>query len=92
LVSIVGRNGREKQYGAVPSFIVTFEKVIKNFIDKEVQPLITLLNSNISSIKEDDTKKRFENMLTEYRNAGEAVRMLSKLIGKSNGGSQNGKN
>jgi DNA-binding transcriptional regulator GbsR (MarR family) len=92
LVSIVGRNGREKQYGAVPSFIVTFEKVIKNFIDKEVQPLIGLLDSNISSIKEDDTKKRFENMLIEYRNAGEAVRMLSKLIGKSNGGIQNGKN
>jgi DNA-binding transcriptional regulator GbsR (MarR family) len=91
LVSIVGKNGRETQYGAVPSFIVTFEKIVKNFIDKEVQPLVNLLDSNIASIKDNDTKKRFENMLVEYRNAGEAIKMLSKFIGKANGGNQNGK-
>lgn len=90
LVSIIGKNGREKQYGAVPSFIVTFEKIIRNFIEKEVNPLIVLLNSNMDSIKEEDTKKRFQNMLIEYKNAGESIRMLSKFIGKLNGGNKNG--
>ena len=84
-VSITGKNGREKQYGAVPSFIVTFDKIVRNFIDKEVNPLVNLLDSNINLIKDDNTKKRFENMLIEYKKAGESIRMLSKFI-KINGG------
>ena len=90
LVSIIGKNGREKQYGAVPSFIVTFEKIIRNFIDKEVNPLINLLDSNISSIKDEDTQDRFKNMLNEYKSAGESIKMLSNFIGKLNGGNKDG--
>lgn len=92
LVSIIGKNGREKQYGAVPSFITTFEKVMKNFITKEVDPLVNLLESNISSIKEEGTKNRFNNMLEEYKNAGESIKLISKFIGKLNGGIKNGSN
>jgi DNA-binding transcriptional regulator GbsR (MarR family) len=90
LVSVIGKSGREKQYGAVPSFIATFERVVKNFINKEVNPLINLLESNIASLKEDGTKQRFENMLEEYKQAHESIKMLSKIIGKMNGGTQNG--
>ena len=85
LVSITGKNGREKQYGAVPSFIVTFDKLVRNFIEKEVNPLVNLIDSNINSIKDGDTKKRFENMLIEYKKAGESIQMLSRFI-KINGG------
>lgn len=85
-VSIVGKSGKEKQYGAVPSFIITFEKIVRNFISKEVDPLINLLQTNINSMNDENTKKRFQDMLTEYQIAGESIKMLAKFIGKSNGG------
>lgn len=83
-VSITGKNGREKQYGAVPSFIGAFDKLIRKFIEKEVNPLIKLLDSNMASIEDKDTRKRFENMIVEYQKAGESIQMLSRFI-KING-------
>lgn len=88
LVSIIGKNGREKQYGSVQSFISVFEKLVKNFIEKEVNPLIKLINNNMNRIEEKETKQRFENMLTEYKKAGESIQMLSRFI-KINGGTKN---
>ena len=79
-VSIIGKNGREKQYGAVPSFIAAFDKLVRNFIDTEVNPLIKLIDSNVAIIDDEKTKKRFENMLVEYKKAGESIQLLSKLI------------
>jgi len=85
LVSSLGKNGKEKQYGAVPSFISVFEKIVKNFIKKEVHPLVNLLESNIETLEDENKKKRFEDMLVEYKKAGEAIQMLSRFI-KTNGG------
>jgi large-conductance mechanosensitive channel len=85
LVSITGKIGREKQYGAVPSFIVTFQKIVKNFIEKEVNPLVNLLSANVDLIKEENTKKRFNSMVIEYKKAGDTIKMLSKFM-SINGG------
>ena len=79
-VSITGKNGREKQYGAVPSFIRAFDQLIRNFINKEVNPLIKLLDSNMDAITDKDTKERFESMLEEYKKAGESIQMMSRFI------------
>ena len=84
-VSVTGRNGREKQYGAVPSFIVAFDKLVRNFIDKEVNPLVKLIDTNLNQLEDEETKKRFQDMLVEYKQAGESIKMLSKFI-KTNGG------
>jgi DNA-binding transcriptional regulator GbsR (MarR family) len=79
MISVIGKNGREKQYGAVVSFIDTFENVMKNWVDVEVKPLINLLESNIADADE-KTKKRLNELLGECRRTGRIFNILSKIM------------
>lgn len=79
IISIVGKNGRENQYGAVVSFIDTFEKVMINWVDVEVKPLINLLESNIENADE-RTGQRLKELLKEYRRTGRIFTILAKII------------
>jgi len=79
MISVVGKNGREKQYGAVVSFIDTFENVMKNWVDVEVKPLINLLESSMENADE-KTKKRMDELLDEYKRTGRIFNILSKIM------------
>ncbi|MBW2993138.1 hypothetical protein KY317_01025, partial [Candidatus Woesearchaeota archaeon] len=80
MVSIVGRNGREKQYGAVVSFIDTFETLLKNFIEIEINPLITLLYVNYVEAKDTDVKERLNALIKEYKKTNLILTELSQII------------
>ena len=79
MISVVGKNGREKQYGAVVSFIDTFENVLKNWVNVEVKPLINLLESNIKN-SDEKTKKRLNELIGEYKRTGRIFNILSKIM------------
>ena len=69
-----------------------FEDILFDYLkEKIVSPYIHLDESLINGIDklplDENTKKRFKDMLIEYKNAGEAIKMLSKIIGgMKNGG------
>lgn len=79
VISVICKSGREKQYGAVVSFIDTFEKVLANWVGIEVKPLISLLESNIKKADE-KTRQRLNELLEEYRRTSHIFSILSTII------------
>ena len=68
LISVVGRRGKERLYGATSSFLEAFEKILGNFVQLSVEPVIELL-SKAKEAGNEHTKKKLENIINEYKKA-----------------------
>lgn len=80
MVSIVGRNGREKQYGAVVSFIDTFENLLKHFVEVEINPLIALLYANYVEAEDKSKKERLDRLIKEYKKTNLILTELYRIV------------
>ncbi len=68
LISVVGRRGKERLYRATSSFLEAFEKILNNFVQSSVEPVIELL-SRTKEAGSERTKKRLEEIINEYKKA-----------------------
>ncbi|MCD6478903.1 MAG: ArsR family transcriptional regulator [Candidatus Diapherotrites archaeon] len=68
LISVVGRRGKERLYRATSSFLEAFEKILNNFVQLSIEPVIELL-SKAKEAGSEHTKKKLENIINEYKKA-----------------------
>lgn len=85
MISVVGSSGREKQYGAVVSFINTFEKLLGKFVEAEINPLITLLYANYVEAKDAAKKEHLDKLIKEYKKTTIILNELSKIVAAKKG-------
>jgi len=63
LIGVVEKRGREKLYAVTTSFLDAFEKLLKNFMEMNIEPIIATL----SSAKGNKTKKKIQILTGEYK-------------------------
>ena len=63
LIAVVEKRNREKLYKATLSFLEAFEKILRNFMELNIEPVIAML----SEVKDKETKKRLQALLNEYK-------------------------
>ena len=66
LIGIVEKRGREKMYAATLSFLEGFEKILRNFMQLSVDPVIDLL-SEIKNTGDKKVEKKLEKVMNEYK-------------------------
>ena len=66
LVGIVGKREREKLYVATLSFLEAFEKILSNFLQLNIEPIIDLL-SEAEKTGDKKTAKRLKKITNEYK-------------------------
>lgn len=79
IASTVAQGGREKKYIITLSFIDTFEKLLKNFCDNEVKPLLTILHENMHTGNL-DKKERIRMLIKEYERTAKTLKIFSKVL------------
>ncbi len=72
LIAAVEKRGRERLYKATMSFLEAFEKILRNFMEFNIEPIIEML----SEAKDKETKKRLQKLLSEYKKTS----LLSKFF------------
>ncbi len=80
LVSIVGRNGKSKLYASASSFTDSLEKALRDFMDRDVKPLIDLLSSSIENVKENEVRQRFSRLVKEYEETRHFLNIFLKIL------------
>ena len=76
LIRSVGKRGREKLYDATTSFLEAFEKLLKNFTESEIEPII----STLSSAEDSKTRKRTTLLSSEYKKMLLFSQFFSRII------------
>lgn len=80
MISIIMKRGKVKLYGAVASFMESFEKLVRNFMEQDVRPLIFLLESNLEKIKDKEVKARLEFLIKDYKRVNIILNFFSKIL------------
>ena len=80
MIITLGRKGRQKLYNVVVSFIDSFEKLLHNFMETEIQPIITLLDSNMEEIKEKEVRNRMNILVKDYKKMDLMLSFFSKIL------------
>ncbi len=63
LIRVVEKRNREKLYSATTSFLEAFEKLLKNFMESDIEPIIATL----SNAKGKSAEKRLQKLSGEYK-------------------------
>ncbi|MDP2907137.1 MAG: hypothetical protein Q8O03_04310 [Nanoarchaeota archaeon] len=80
VVIVVGKKDKEKQYEVFASFIGSFERLITNFMEVDVKPIIELLSSEVDKIEDKAVKERIEMLIKDYKKMGLMLAFFSKLL------------
>ena len=80
MITTIGRKGRQKLYSAVVSFIDSFEKLLRNFMETEIQPIITLLSSNVEKVKDEEIRSRLDALIKDYKKMDLLLAFFSKVL------------
>lgn len=67
MVTYSGRKGQEKLYKPVISFIDSFEKLLVNMVENEMDPLIDLLTRMIRKEEDKKEKMRLKELLNDHK-------------------------
>jgi len=79
LIGIVEKRGREKLYGATLSFLEAFEKILSNFMQLSVEPVIQLL-SKVKNTGDKKAEKKLQKIMNEYKKTVILSNFFLKLI------------
>ena len=74
------KKGKEFYYSTNASLINGFNKVIKNFLETEIKPLIESLSKNLNKIEDVTVKKNIRRMINEYRRLDVGILVFSKTM------------
>ncbi len=80
MISIVGNKGKERLYGAVVSFIDSFDKVLRNFVEQDVAPIIQVLESNLDKVDDPEVRNRLELLITDQKKINILLGFFSKVL------------
>ena len=67
IVYYSGKKGLEKLYKPSVSFISTFEKLVLNFMERDVTPIIELLENIKENEDNKEVKLRINNLINDYQ-------------------------
>ncbi len=76
LIGVVEKRGREKLYNAKTSFLEAFEKLFKNFMEMDIEPIIATL----SNAEGKEGRKRIQTLINEYKKMLLFSQFFSALI------------
>jgi DNA-binding transcriptional regulator GbsR (MarR family) len=80
MVSIVGKQGKKRLYLSTTSFIESFERALKDLMEKDIKPLISLLSSSMAEVKDKKVKKRFNTLINEYKETNKFLNIFLRLL------------
>ena len=80
MVSIVGKQGKKRLYLSTTSFIESFERALKDLMEKDVKPLISLLSSSMAEVKDKKIKKRFNILINEYKETNRFLNIFLRIL------------
>lgn len=80
IVHYSGRKVHEKLYKPTTSFIGTFEKLVLNFMETEVNPIIDLLGQIKSDEKDKDVRSGIEDLIGDYRKMLVFLNFFNKIL------------
>ena len=75
------KKGKEFYYSTDASLIKGFNKVIKNFLEVEIKPLIESLSKNLNKIGDVAIKKNIRRIINEYKRLDKGILVFSKTMG-----------
>ena len=79
LIGITEKRERENMYTATLSFLEAFEKILGNFMQLSVEPVIELL-SKVKGAGDKQTAKKLQNVMNEYKKTVILSNFFLKLI------------
>ncbi len=79
-IIFVTKKDKEFYYSTNASLIKGFNKVIKNFLETEVEPLIEHLSKESGKIKDGVVKKNINKMINEYKKLSLGILVFSKTM------------
>ena len=74
------KKGKEFYYSTNASLINGFNKMIKNFLEVEVKPLIESLSKNFKKIEDITVKKNIRRTINEYKRLDLGILVFSKTM------------
>ncbi len=74
------KKGKEFYYSTNASLIKGFNKIIKNFLETEIKPLIESLSKNLNKIEDAAIKKNIHRMINEYKKLDKGILVFSKTM------------
>ncbi len=80
IVHYSGRKVHEKLYKPTTSFIGTFEKLVLNFMESEVNPIIDLLDHIKDDENDKEVRSRIENLIGDYRKMLVFLDFFTKIL------------
>jgi len=80
MVSIIGKQGKKRLYCSTTSFIETFERALRDLMEKDVKPLISLLSSSMAEVKDKKIKKRFNILINEYKETNRFLNIFLRIL------------
>ena len=80
IVHYSGRKVQEKLYKPTTSFIGTFEKLVLNFMESEVNPIIDLLGHIKNDEKDKEVRSRIEDLIGDYRKMRVFLDFFTKIL------------
>jgi len=79
MINII-KKGKEFYYSTDASLIKGFNKIIENFLKKEIKPLIKYLFKVLNKIKDITVKKNVNRIIKEYRKLNTGITIFSKIM------------
>ena len=80
MLSVVGNKGKERLYGAAVSFIDSFDKVLRNFVEQDVAPIIQVLESNLDQVNDPEVKNSLKLLITDQKKINILLDFFSKVL------------
>ena len=80
VISVTGRKGREKLYGKEITFVESFAKLVRNFVEKDVAPIISLLESNLKRVDDEELRHRIRLVITDSKNMDALLGFMTNML------------
>lgn len=74
------RKGKEFYYSTNTSLIKGFDNVVKNFLEKEIRPVIKYLSESSKDREDIQVKKNIQKMAVEYKKLNLGILVFSKVM------------
>jgi len=84
MITNIGKKGKEKIYRVTVSAMDFFGRLICNFMEQDIRPMLSLLESNIRQIEDQGVKARVKQLIRDYEGIKRIVSELADTLTKNN--------
>ncbi len=80
MITDVGKKEKEKLYNATITAIDFFGKLMQNFMEQNIRPIISLLELSLEKEKDNAIKSRMNVLIKDYSTINSMLELFSKML------------